>query len=621
MLAVELPRESDGVIESAQRLFAGRDGRIALTLVLAVTAALEASLYTPDMPDFPFEETSHDPAGTVILNVLAVLPLLATWRFPFLGAAAVSFFSFVILGSSETPVTLSALGVLLYAIGHLVAQRGVLWAAPFVFLFFVHAIVPFDGGRVDLASIGPFLLVIAAVLAGESYRQRTEAVTALDETQAAMAESVREQTAMEERAAIARELHDIVAHHLSMIAVQSETARLTSPKLSADARGRFEAIAATARDALTETRRLLGVLREDVDGDAERAPQPGLDQLAELVDTARDAGSNIRLILQGKVVPLPAGIDLAAYRIVQEALTNARRHAPGADVDVEVTYGEGVATPSRSRPRAWSCRGDADRPRNRRHARPCDDRRRHVLLRRGGRWRIRGRRRAPHERGGRVIRTLVADDQEVVREAFVALLGTQDDMTVVARAADGAEAVKLSAEHGPDVVLMDVRMPVMDGIEATREIAAADADGGPRILILTTFDLDDYVYDALQAGASGFLLKDVPAETLFEAVRVIAGGEALLAPTITRRLIAEFARTAPSAGSSRKRSRTLTPRETEILGLVAEGLSNSEIASRLVLSDETVKTHVSHVLRKLGLRDRAQAVVVAYESGLVVPRG
>jgi signal transduction histidine kinase len=339
---VELPRESERVIDAAQRLFGGRDGRIALTLVLAVTAALEASLYTPDMPDFPFEETSHDPAGTVILNVLAVLPLVATSRFPFLAAAAVSFFSLVIFASSETPVTLSALGVLLYAIGHLVVQRGVLWAGPFVFLFFVHAILPLDGGEVDLASIGPFLLVIAAVLAGESYRQRTEAVTALDETQAAMKESVREQTAMEERAAIARELHDIVAHHLSMIAVQSEAARLTSPKLSADARGRFEAIAATARDALTETRRLLGVLREDVEGEAERAPQPGLDQLAELVDTARDAGSNIRLILQGKVVPLPAGIDLAAYRIVQEALTNARRHAPGADVDVEVTYGEGV---------------------------------------------------------------------------------------------------------------------------------------------------------------------------------------------------------------------------------------------------------------------------------------
>jgi DNA-binding NarL/FixJ family response regulator len=218
-----------------------------------------------------------------------------------------------------------------------------------------------------------------------------------------------------------------------------------------------------------------------------------------------------------------------------------------------------------------------------------------------------------------VIRTLVADDHQIVREGFAALLGTQEDMDVVASAADGAEAVTLSAEHRPDVVLMDVRMPVLDGIEATRQIAAADEEGGPRILILTTFDLDDYVYDALQAGASGFLLKDVPAETLFEAVRVIAGGEALLAPTITRRLIAEFARLRPRQVKPEALS-ALTPRETEILGLVAEGLSNHEIAGRLVLSDETVKTHVSHVLRKLGLRDRAQAVVVAYESGLVVPR-
>ena len=201
-----------------------------------------------------------------------------------------------------------------------------------------------------------------------------------------------------------------------MIAVQSETARLTSPKLSADARGRFEAIAATARDALTETRRLLGVLREDVEGDAERAPQPGLDQLAELVDTARDAGSNVRLILQGKVVPLPAGIDLAAYRIVQEALTNARRHAPGADVDVEVTYEDGVAEAPRPRLRPGPGGGDDRRPRDRRHARPRDDRGRHVLVRSGRRRRLRRRRRAADRRRGVVIRTLVADDQQVVRE-------------------------------------------------------------------------------------------------------------------------------------------------------------------------------------------------------------
>jgi signal transduction histidine kinase len=234
---------------------------------------------------------------------------------------------------------LSALGVLLYTVATVVVRRGFLFATPLVVPFLINAIAPAGGANAGLSSVGPLLLVVAAVLIAESTRTRSEAIAALDATQEAMAESVREQTAMEERARIARELHDIVAHHLSVIAVQSETARLTSPKLSADARGRFEAIAATARDALTETRRLLGVLREDVGGEADRTPQPGLDQLGELIDTARDAGANIRLILQGKVVALPAGIDLAAYRIVQAALTNARRHAPGADVDVEVSYG------------------------------------------------------------------------------------------------------------------------------------------------------------------------------------------------------------------------------------------------------------------------------------------
>ena len=219
-----------------------------------------------------------------------------------------------------------------------------------------------------------------------------------------------------------------------------------------------------------------------------------------------------------------------------------------------------------------------------------------------------------------MIRALVADDQEIVREGFSALLATQPDIDVVGAAADGAEAVRLSREHAPDVVLMDVRMPVMDGIEATRQLCVGGDETAPRILILTTFDLDEYVYDALQAGASGFLLKDVRAEALFDAVRVVAAGDALLAPTITRRLIAEFARLRPRRELRPDELSALTPREKEILGLLAEGLSNHEIADRLVLSDETVKTHVSHVLRKLGLRDRAQAVVVAYESGLVVPR-
>jgi DNA-binding NarL/FixJ family response regulator len=217
-----------------------------------------------------------------------------------------------------------------------------------------------------------------------------------------------------------------------------------------------------------------------------------------------------------------------------------------------------------------------------------------------------------------VTRIVVADDHQVVRNGFAELLASQEDLEVVATAADGAEAVQVCRELRPDIVLMDVRMPGMDGIEATRQLAA---DGNaPRVIILTTFDLDEYVYDALRAGASGFLLKDVTAERLFDAVRVVANGEALLAPGVTRRLIRDFAAMRPkSDDASRAALAGLTPRETEVLRLVADGLSNPEIAERLVVTEETVKTHVSRVLRKLGLRDRTQAVVMAYESGLVVP--
>jgi DNA-binding NarL/FixJ family response regulator len=217
------------------------------------------------------------------------------------------------------------------------------------------------------------------------------------------------------------------------------------------------------------------------------------------------------------------------------------------------------------------------------------------------------------------IRVIVADDHQVVRTGYAALLGTQPDFTVIGTACDGAEAVQICRELSPDVVLMDVRMPGVDGIEATRQLTRS-ATGGPRILILTTFDLDEYVYDALRAGASGFLLKDVTAERLFDAVRVIADGEALLAPTVTRRLIGEFARLRPRDAPAAAALAALTPRETQVFRLVAEGLSNAEIAARLVVTEETVKTHVSRVLGKLGLRDRTQAVVTAYETGLVVPR-
>jgi DNA-binding NarL/FixJ family response regulator len=216
-----------------------------------------------------------------------------------------------------------------------------------------------------------------------------------------------------------------------------------------------------------------------------------------------------------------------------------------------------------------------------------------------------------------VIRVVVVDDQEMVREGFSALLNAQDDIEVVGAAGNGVQGVALARTVRPDVVLMDIRMPEMDGLTATRLLLTGSDD--LKVLVLTTFDLDDYVYEALQAGASGFLLKHAPARELLHAVRVMAAGEALLAPSITKRLIEDFVRSRRSDRVRPAQLSVLTERETEILVLIAQGLSNTEIAAHLVLAEQTVKTHVSRVLTKLGLRDRAQAVIAAYESGLVVP--
>jgi DNA-binding NarL/FixJ family response regulator len=213
------------------------------------------------------------------------------------------------------------------------------------------------------------------------------------------------------------------------------------------------------------------------------------------------------------------------------------------------------------------------------------------------------------------IRVLIADDQALMRTGFRMILDAQPDIEVVGEAIDGTDAIRLYERLVPDVVVMDVRMPTLDGIEATRRLTGFDAPA--RVLILTTFDLDEYVYEALRAGASGFLLKDRPPEELVAAVRVIAAGEGLLAPSVTRRLIEEFAKRAPSP--SRAELAELTDREREVLILIARGLSNGEIARSLYVAETTVKTHVGRILGKLRLRDRAQAVVLAYESGLVQP--
>jgi signal transduction histidine kinase len=312
-----------------RRLLSGRAGRVALTVVLALAVAFEANLAT--------DITTHVLLIEIALNVLAVLALLVARRSLTFAAVAATLVT-VVLVAHRTPLSLMPFCVMLFLFVRLVIRSGLLIASPLLIPFLVLATPRFHGHDSGFTSDTTVLFLAGALVVGESMRKRGVAVAALDATQEAMAESTRVRTVMEERARIARELHDIVAHHLSVIAIESETARLTSPKLSRDAGRRLEAIAATAREALTETRRLLGVLREDTGGAADRTPQPGLGDLDDLIAKAQTSGTSVRLIRQGKIARLPLSVDLAAYRIVQEALTNARRHAPGANVDVEVSY-------------------------------------------------------------------------------------------------------------------------------------------------------------------------------------------------------------------------------------------------------------------------------------------
>jgi signal transduction histidine kinase len=317
-------------LDAARRHLAGPDGPWTLAIVLALAALLQLALIDGG-------ETS------VIANLLETLPLAMTRRRLLPAAWLIVLGTWLLIADSSSSFTFAGIAAQV-TVAYLVAANRRRLASVLLTLPFLFAAVAVPPGQGRFSSLLLLVLIIAAQAFGDARRQRGQAIAERDATRRAMSDTLREQAATQERARIARELHDVVAHHVSMVAVQAETARLTTPGMPPEGRDRLAAIGDTARDALTEMRRLLGVLRADVDGEAERAPQPGLDRLEELVDDARAAGTTVHLAVRGQPVALPPGVDLTAYRIVQEALTNARRHAPGAAVDVEVAFRDGTVT-------------------------------------------------------------------------------------------------------------------------------------------------------------------------------------------------------------------------------------------------------------------------------------
>ena len=469
-------------------------------------------------------------------------------------------------------------------------------------------------------------MAVAAVF-GDNVRTRRAYLAAVEERAARMERERDTHAAMAaaaERTRIAREMHDVVAHSLSVMVAQADGAGYIIDTAPEQARRAIATVAETGRLALTEMHRLLGVLRS-TDVEDERSPQPGVDQLDALIARTQSAGLPVTLSVQGSPVRLSPGLSLTVYRIVQEALTNTLKHAGPAvtatvqlrylddDVEIEVTdNGHLAARPQPGqtntdgghglagmRERTAVYGGNLTAGPARRH-RLAD-----LCTAAGGLTQV-------------TISVVLVDDQPLLRLGFRMVLDAQQDMTVVAEAGDGEEAVAVVARHQPDVVLMDVRMPRLDGVEATRRIVTSGSRS--KVLILTTFDLDEYAFAGLRAGASGFLLKNVPPPDLLTAIRAVASGDAVVAPSVTRRLLDAFADRLPTSSKPADQILApLTPREREILVEIATGDSNAQIAQRLVLSEATVKTHVGRILAKLHLHDRVQAVVLAYESGLIRP--
>ena len=550
---------------------------------------------------------------------ILVLPLFARRRFPFAApavywilAAAISF------GDGLLLAFIGSLGLVGLASAFLLGNLGDPLKAGLGLIIVVVGIVVVVYNIPGPQTVGDFVFIplrfVVAWIAGYALRERAEQAEAAEE-RAARAEAEREAAARvavaEERARIARELHDIVAHAVSVMVLHVGAVRHRLPDALAEDRDALRGVERAGRTALAEMRRLLAAMRSDGDA-AELLPQPGLDGLDSLLGEIGRAGLPVELHVDGKPFPLPRGVDLSAYRIVQEGLTNALKHAHASDADVTVRY-----RPDELEIEVRDNGGGSSK----------SDGLGHGLVGVRERVKIYGGEmtasKAPE--GGFVlstrlpigdermtIRVLVADDQSMVRAGFRMLLAGEKDIDVVAEATNGLEAVDKAARLRPTVVLMDIRMPELDGLQATRRILAAD--NAARILILTTFDLDEYVFEALRAGASGFVLKDDSPEQLIAAIHTVANGDALLSPTITRRVIQKFARMSRPAPP--KQLDELSDRERDVFRLMARGLSNGEIGNELYISETTVKTHVTHILQKLDLRDRVQAVVLAYQTGV-----